>query len=165
MFPTKFQRVDSTGVYFPIPSCVQQCDKESTDINTIIKRYGRDCVCAACAANPKQPISEELAMLSAEDFTSMMNKTAQIQSQFEELPADVRKRFGHNPANMLEFIQDPANREEGEKLGLLKKRDYQSVVGNDGNNSISTGVDMVGNVSGETNNQTTEEVNTGNLSE
>ena len=121
MFRTRFNRVETKGVSFPIPSHVQQCDKDSTDINKIISRYGEQCVCAACAANARQPISEDVAALSSEDFNTMMQKMASLNNQFNELPADVRKKFGHNPANMLEFMQNPANQEEAAKLGLISK--------------------------------------------
>lgn len=151
MFRTRFERVDTKGVEFTIPSEVQQCDKDSTDINKIIKRYGEQCVCGMCAMNERQPISEEVAMLSSEDFNSMMQKMASVNNQFNELPAEVRQKFGHNPANMLEFMQDPANREEGEKLGLFEKRYNQSDFGFNGNNSVSTSVDMVGDISGKEN--------------
>lgn len=119
MFKTKFDRTETKGVKFEIPSMVQQSDKDSTDINLIIKRYCECGICPTCTV--KQPISEDVAMLSGEDFNSMMQKMAQVNNQFNELPAEVRKKFANNPANMLEFIQDPNNRKEAEKLGLLKR--------------------------------------------
>lgn len=118
MFKTKFDRTETKGVKFEIPSMVQQSDKDSTDINLIIKRY---CECGICPTCTVQPISEDVAMLSGEDFNSMMQKMAQVNNQFNELPAEVRKKFANNPANMLEFIQDPNNRKEAEKLGLIAK--------------------------------------------
>lgn len=128
MFRTRFNRVETKGVSFPIPSHVQQCDKDSTDINKIIARYGEQCVCQACAANARQPISEDVAALSSEDFNTMMQKMASLNNQFNELPADVRKKFGHNPANMLEFMQNPANKEEAVKLGLISKPNFDGNI-------------------------------------
>lgn len=152
MFKTKFDRTETKGVKFEIPSMVQQSDKDSTDINLIIKRYCECGICPTCTVKP--PISEDVAMLSGEDFNSMMQKIAQVNNQFYELPAEVRKKFANNPSNMLEFIQDPNNREEAEKLGLVEKRYNQSSFGFNGDNSVSSSLDMVGSVSGETDNQT-----------
>ena len=142
MFRTRFNRVETKGVSFPIPSNVQQCDKDSTDINKIISRYGEQCVCQACAANARQPISEDVAALSSVDFNTMMQKIASLNNQFNELPADVRKKFGHNPANMLEFMQNPANQEEAAKLGLISKSDFNGNFNPLSNNDSSTVVSL-----------------------
>lgn len=126
MFKTKFDRTPTKGVEFKIPSMVQQSDKESADINNIIKTYCECGVCPSC--NVKQPLSDDLAAMSSVDFTTMMQQMAAINNEFNELPAEVRKKFGHNPANMLEFVQDPNNREEAEKLGLISKSNISSDI-------------------------------------
>jgi hypothetical protein len=36
------------------------------------------------------------------------------------LPADIRTQFDNNPANLIGFLNNPANKTEAEKLGLLK---------------------------------------------
>lgn len=152
LFKTKFDRTPTKGVEFKIPSTVQQSDKDASDINLIIKRYCECGVCPTCSA--KEPISEELAMLSGEDFNSMMQKMAQVNNQFNELPSDVRKKFGNNPANMLEFIQDPNNRKEAEKLGLIERRDF----GISGNATIDTSVPQADVLAGSQPVQTGEKV-------
>lgn len=61
------------------------------------------------------------------DFSSNMSLqecfdvVEKAKTEFSELPADVRKRFGHNPALLLEFLNNEDNREEAMELGLIEK--------------------------------------------
>lgn len=43
---------------------------------------------------------------------------AAANSMFEELPSGLRSRFNHNPAQFLEFVQNPGNEEELIQLKL-----------------------------------------------
>ena len=42
---------------------------------------------------------------------------------FMTLPAVVRARFANDPAGIFTFLQDPANRDEAVKLGLIVASD------------------------------------------
>lgn len=46
---------------------------------------------------------------------------ANANSMFEDLPAKIRSKFNHNPAQFLEFVQNPENAEEAFKLKLTTK--------------------------------------------
>lgn len=46
---------------------------------------------------------------------------ANANSMFEELPANLRSRFNHDPSQFIEFVNDPENKEELIKLKLIKK--------------------------------------------
>ena len=48
-----------------------------------------------------------------------MRLVAEAQSVFEGLPADLRDRFGNDPARLLEFVHDPRHLEESVSLGLI----------------------------------------------
>jgi hypothetical protein len=37
------------------------------------------------------------------------------------LPANIRSRFDNDPAKLIDFMENPANREEAESLGLVNK--------------------------------------------
>lgn len=41
-------------------------------------------------------------------------------NKFNALSSKIRDRFQNDPAKMIEFMQDPENAEECEKLGLMK---------------------------------------------
>lgn len=57
------------------------------------------------------------------DFQTAMNTIQQAKQEFMQLPAKVRARFGNDPAQLLEFVQDDDNYDEAVKLGFIPKRD------------------------------------------
>lgn len=134
MFKTRFDRNETVGVKFPIPSLTQQSEKDSTDINLIVKQYCECGVCPSC--NVHQPLSEDMLAMSTQTFQEVMQQQAQLISAFNELPANVRKKFDYNPLKMLEFVEDPNNKEECVKLGLLKSDVIGTVI-----ESVSSGSD------------------------
>ena len=57
------------------------------------------------------------------DFTNAINTATRAQQMFDELPSSLRKRFGHDPAAFLDFVQseDPGDRAEAARLGLIPR--------------------------------------------
>lgn len=53
------------------------------------------------------------------DFQEMQNKVASVEEEFMKLPSLIRKRFHHSPVQLLDFLRDPSNMDEGVKLGLF----------------------------------------------
>lgn len=58
---------------------------------------------------------------SSTDWLERQNAVIEYQRYFDSLPAETKDYFANNPANLLDFINDPNNREEAIKLGILKK--------------------------------------------
>lgn len=56
-----------------------------------------------------------------QDYQESMNQVLRAQEMFQTLPAQVRKRFGNDPASFLEFVSDPNSRNELYALGLAVK--------------------------------------------
>ena len=56
--------------------------------------------------------------LSDFDYQSLQNQIANAHSLFEELPNDVKNRFGNQPHRFLNFVQDENNHNELVKMGL-----------------------------------------------
>lgn len=54
------------------------------------------------------------------DYQAAKNIVIQAQNAFMQLPAKVRKRMNNDPKQLIEFLEDPANLEEGRKLGLIE---------------------------------------------
>jgi phage internal scaffolding protein len=52
-----------------------------------------------------------------------MNLVTNAQTMFNELPANVRARMDNDPAKFFDFIQDPQNKPEAIKLGLMSEND------------------------------------------
>lgn len=114
----------TTGV-----SLTKQSFREAADINGIVRRFGL--TGQLPVGNGRIPMTGDFA--SAPDFQTSMNLVIQARQAFEALPAKWRERFGHDPANFLSFVEDPKNRDEAVKLGLIqpppeKTRDVVAAV-------------------------------------
>lgn len=53
------------------------------------------------------------------DYQSCVHFVMRAQRAFEQLPAHARKRFNNDPGNFLAFAENPANRDEMVKMGLM----------------------------------------------
>jgi len=97
------------------PTMTRQEFKEECDINNIMERFGLGYEAPAVPDFPTSVDYSEFAL----DYHSAMNLVKQAQDEFMTLPAAVRDRFGHDPGRVLAFLEDPNNREEAVKLGLV----------------------------------------------
>lgn len=93
----------------------KQSFKDECDINHIMARYQKTGV-----LDFAQKHAPQYGDCTGVEFQAGMQKIAQARSMFEELPSKLRLRFSNDPAEFLEFVQNPANREEAKELGLLK---------------------------------------------
>jgi len=109
------------------PSRTKQSFKDECDINQIMARYLM--TGTIDFANKHQA---QYADVSGIDFDSCMTQIKQAQAMFADLPAQLRDRFANDPARFLEYVADPDNRPEMQKLGLLiTPQPDSSLVGND----------------------------------
>jgi len=53
-------------------------------------------------------------------YQESLNAVIYAAHKFRELPLDIRKKFNHNPDELLAFVDNPANRQESIDLGLLE---------------------------------------------
>lgn len=60
------------------------------------------------------------------DFQTAMNTIQLAKNEFMSLPAKTRTRFNNDPAELIAFIEDDANRDEAIKLGFIPKPDIIS---------------------------------------
>lgn len=116
---------DGTEPVRPAPATVcleksltRQSDKEGSDINVILKRY---------EANGELPSTVRQGYFAdvseaPPDLQAAMSVVLEAQEAFMTLPARVRARFENNPELLLEFLADPANRQEAEELRLLEAK-------------------------------------------
>lgn len=103
-----------TGLECQDDSLTIQADAEDADINTIVKRFG---LTGQLPSNVRMPVSADVA--DAVSYHEAMNVISEAKQGFMQFPADVRARFGNDPANMITFLENPDNREEAERLGLV----------------------------------------------
>lgn len=95
---------------------VQQQFKDDCDVNNIMKKY--QTTGHFTHATSKQGQYKDFFGIT--DYHDMLNTVLYAQEAFQTLPAAVRARFANDPGEILEFVQDPKNRDEAIKLGLIK---------------------------------------------
>ena len=84
------------------------------DINNILQRYEKTGVLSHIRSGGTYE-----TLPDALDFHEAMNLVLNAQQMFEELPSKLRARFGNDPAQLLQFCEDPANKDEAIQLGLV----------------------------------------------
>lgn len=105
----------SSLVFDPRKDRTKQSFKDECDINNIMRRYAATGQVDHVSA--RTPLYGEIPAL---DFQAAMALVVEAREQFALLSSEVRDRFSNDPARLLGFLEDPANRAEGERLGLLK---------------------------------------------
>lgn len=68
----------------------------------------------------RQGVYRDLTLIP--DLQEAMEQVTHAQQAFMDLSADLRKRFGNNPVQLVEFLRDSANDEEAIKLGLKERK-------------------------------------------
>lgn len=120
MFRTGFNHdVDAvslaSGLCCEDESLAVQSAEEESNINTIVKRFG---ISGELPSDVRMPRSGDFTNMP--DFHSAMNTVRQAQEEFMRIPADLRARFSNDPGKFMVFLDDESNRDEANKLGLLK---------------------------------------------
>lgn len=97
-------------------SLTQQHFKDECDINNILRQFN------ITGMLPQSPLSPRYGDFSGiGDYHTALNRVYAAQDEFEALPAQIRARFDNDPANLIEFLDNPENRSEAEQLGLVNK--------------------------------------------
>ena len=111
-FKTRFSQ--SERVVSPVGvEPAQQQFKDDADINSIMRRFHKTGAIDHVAAH--QP---RYGFANSQTLHEAMNIVAQADSMFADLPSPLKRKFNGNPAELLEFVQDPANEAEAKELGL-----------------------------------------------
>lgn len=99
------------------PKITQQNEKDAADINVIVENAKRGAI---------PPVGRNGAPMYG-DFTEVPSDLREVlvmarraEDLFMALDPYVRRRFENDPMQMLDFLNDPRNREEAVKLGLVK---------------------------------------------
>lgn len=92
-----------------------QSEAESANIPKIMEKYTKTGIVDVHVRENLQygDVSE------IPDFHAAMNEVSRAHSLFETLDAQIRSRFGNDPAKMIDFLHDEKNYDEAYKLGLV----------------------------------------------
>ena len=92
----------------------QQQFKDECDINRIMAQFIKTGLFTH--VNNGQP---QFGYATSKSFHESLELVRQAQEDFDALPSIIRKRVGHSPQGLLEFLEDPSNEKEARELGLL----------------------------------------------
>ena len=92
------------GIVFKDKSKTVQARADECRMSHILKKYQR--TGTVSHLNRYQPRYGDFADFNYEEA---MNKIAQANSMFAELPSEVRREFGNDPSAFLAFVNDPAH--------------------------------------------------------
>lgn len=112
---------DSATVKMSRKMMTQQHQKDETDINVLMARFGKT---GMFPMPERLPLQEDFADIF--DFQSAMNAVVAAKEAFMALPAQTRSRFANDPQKYVEFCTEKddkgglKNIEELRKLGLAK---------------------------------------------
>ena len=106
-------------------SMTQQQFKDETNINNIMAKYRKDGIVTHLNTYQGQYGN----FIGAADYQTALNRVIAAREMFEEIPADIRARFGNDPAAFLSFVQDPQNLEEMREMGLAPPEDRTGSLG------------------------------------
>ncbi len=99
------------------PGRTEQSHKDECDINFIVKRFEKTGVITHRNNN-----QGSYGIATGIEFQESMDLVVEAQNMFDELPAALRRRFGHDPALFLDYVQDEKNTDEMVKLGLARAK-------------------------------------------
>jgi len=119
----RFDRPTGKGIICdPSLGRTQQSFKDECDINNIVEMY---CKTGLWGNSIRPAINTPMFgdFTEVPDFVEAQRKIAEAGEMFDALPVKIRKRFNHDPVELLKFVADEANTEEAIALGIAQKRE------------------------------------------
>ena len=92
-----------------------QSGRDDADINVLMARFG---VAGNIPPGNLAPFYADFS--DVPDYQTALHLMREAQSSFDTLSADLRGRFLNDPARLIDFVNNPSNRDEAKKLGLLR---------------------------------------------
>jgi phage internal scaffolding protein len=107
---------NESGLHCEDASLAQQHFKDECDINNILRQFNLTGVL------PESPLSPRYGDFTGiGDYHSALNQVIAAEDEFMSLPANIRARFENDPAQLIEFLDKPENKNEAIELGLVNK--------------------------------------------
>lgn len=106
------------GIVFEEPSLTDQSQYKDTDINNIVRRYQTTGLLDSPGSVPFETLQYGDATLLP-DYQTALDLVNNVQEEFSSLPSEIRDKFGHDPMQLLEALQDPTKKEMLQDIGLI----------------------------------------------
>lgn len=93
-----------------------QSEAKGTDINNLLRHYRK----TGTFTHIAKSLPKYGDFSNVNDYLTTCIQVKQVEDAFMECSADVRAKFKNDPAEMLDFLADPANEQEAIDLGLAE---------------------------------------------
>lgn len=117
---------DHCGIEFTMPSLTVQDEKDETDINYIVNKYadGQKGIATLDLGDSSQYAYLQFGDATLPgDYSTALELVSGVREEFYSLPAYVRAKFGHDPMNFINHLNDPAALEYLRQQGLYSIND------------------------------------------
>ncbi|QXP08653.1 MAG: internal scaffolding protein [Arizlama microvirus] len=98
------------------PTLTEQAHKDVCNVNKIIKKYDKTGLISHVSK-----VNAQYGDVSGMEFRQAVEMIMKVNTEFAAMPSEVRSRFKNDPANLLNFMSNPLNRDEAIKIGLIKQ--------------------------------------------
>lgn len=137
---------DHCGFEFTMPSLTVQDEKDETDINYIVNKFadGQKGIMTLDLGDSSQYAYLQFGDATLPgDYSTALELVSGVREEFYTLPAYVRAKFGHDPMNFIDHLNDPATLEYLQQQGLYGSKytsdePQQSVSSNQTQDKINT---------------------------
>jgi phage internal scaffolding protein len=114
-------------VEFTQKSMTKQSFRDECNINTIMARYEKTGVLVdPLQMRQVKPLFDDFSNIP--DYQEAQNAIIEAENLFNALPSSIRKRFGNDPALLLDFMSDPDNYDEAVRLGIVSKSETETKI-------------------------------------
>lgn len=116
---------DHCGIEFTMPSLAVQDEKDETDINYIVNKYadGQKGIATLDLGDSSQYAYLQFGDATLPgDYSTALELVSGVREEFYSLPAYVRAKFGHDPMNFINRLNDPATLEYLRQQGLYDSK-------------------------------------------
>jgi phage internal scaffolding protein len=105
---------NESGVACEEPSLAQQHFRDECDINNILRQFN------VTGLLPETPLSPRYGDFTGiKDYQSALNAVMAAEEGFMALPAELRAQFNNDPELLINFLDNPENKDQAIKLGLI----------------------------------------------
>jgi len=105
---------NESGLDCEDPSLAQQHFRDECDINNILRQFN------ITGLLPETPLSPRYGDFTGiHDYQSALNAVIAAEDGFMTLPADIRATFGNDPEQLINFLDNPENKDKAIALGIV----------------------------------------------
>lgn len=123
-FHTQFDPPPAGEKEYPGTGRTQQHMKDECDINLILKRFEK--TGQLQHVNGEPPRYGDFTNVT--DYQTAVQRVAEADREFLELPAHIRSRFHNSPGELLDFLSNDSNLAEAVELGFIEVPEVESPI-------------------------------------